>query len=230
MTLLLGPPGAGKTTLLLALAGKLDKSLRVSFLFILRRMFGVCNVYIWREDKRSSNHLIRNMKDVRSFNFFFYNWLIPITCPLPQNYIYTFFIYFQLCGDCAIFDGNLQVVGRIYSIAGNMLMRTDFRTLSSCSHLEMLLTTVTICMNLSLKEQARTSVNLTTTLGSLRFEKRWTLQHDVRVLVTNMVSIFMPMSCDWFRTVPGLMHLSYTWMHVFRSFCVSEVLTYELTD
>lgn len=30
MTLLLGPPGAGKTTLLLALAGKLDKSLRVS--------------------------------------------------------------------------------------------------------------------------------------------------------------------------------------------------------
>ncbi|MQM16819.1 hypothetical protein Taro_049778 [Colocasia esculenta] len=30
MTLLLGPPGAGKTTLLLALAGKLDKCLRVS--------------------------------------------------------------------------------------------------------------------------------------------------------------------------------------------------------
>jgi len=30
MTLLLGPPGAGKTTLLLALAGKLDKSLRVT--------------------------------------------------------------------------------------------------------------------------------------------------------------------------------------------------------
>ncbi|KAL7195891.1 hypothetical protein ACSBR1_036008 [Camellia fascicularis] len=30
MTLLLGPPGAGKTTLLLALAGKLDKNLRVS--------------------------------------------------------------------------------------------------------------------------------------------------------------------------------------------------------
>ncbi|KAL4180863.1 hypothetical protein AMTRI_Chr12g234470 [Amborella trichopoda] len=30
MTLLLGPPGAGKTTLLLALAGKLDKSLKVS--------------------------------------------------------------------------------------------------------------------------------------------------------------------------------------------------------
>lgn len=30
MTLLLGPPGAGKSTLLLALAGKLDKSLRVS--------------------------------------------------------------------------------------------------------------------------------------------------------------------------------------------------------
>lgn len=30
MTLLLGPPGAGKTTLLLALAGKLDKDLRVS--------------------------------------------------------------------------------------------------------------------------------------------------------------------------------------------------------
>lgn len=32
MTLLLGPPGAGKTTLLLALAGKLDRDLRVSFL------------------------------------------------------------------------------------------------------------------------------------------------------------------------------------------------------
>ena len=31
MTLLLGPPGAGKSTLLLALAGKLDKSLRVCF-------------------------------------------------------------------------------------------------------------------------------------------------------------------------------------------------------
>jgi len=30
MTLLLGPPGSGKTTLLLALAGKLDKDLRVS--------------------------------------------------------------------------------------------------------------------------------------------------------------------------------------------------------
>lgn len=42
MTLLLGPPGAGKTTLLLALAGKLDKSLRVSFFVILREM------YVWR--------------------------------------------------------------------------------------------------------------------------------------------------------------------------------------
>jgi ABC-type multidrug transport system ATPase subunit len=31
MTLLLGPPGSGKTTLLLALAGKLDNNLRVSF-------------------------------------------------------------------------------------------------------------------------------------------------------------------------------------------------------
>lgn len=30
MTLLLGPPRAGKTTLLLALAGKLDRDLRVS--------------------------------------------------------------------------------------------------------------------------------------------------------------------------------------------------------
>ena len=29
MTLLLGPPGSGKTTLLLALAGKLDSSLKV---------------------------------------------------------------------------------------------------------------------------------------------------------------------------------------------------------
>lgn len=29
MTLLLGPPGAGKTTLLLALAGKLDNTLKV---------------------------------------------------------------------------------------------------------------------------------------------------------------------------------------------------------
>lgn len=29
MTLLLGPPGSGKTTLLLALAGKLDKELKV---------------------------------------------------------------------------------------------------------------------------------------------------------------------------------------------------------
>ena len=70
MTLLLGPPGAGKTTLLLALAGKLDKSLRVSFLITLRRMFGVCNVHTLLEDKRSSNYSIRNMKDVRSFNCF----------------------------------------------------------------------------------------------------------------------------------------------------------------
>lgn len=31
MTLVLGPPGAGKTTLMLALAGKLDKDLRVCF-------------------------------------------------------------------------------------------------------------------------------------------------------------------------------------------------------
>ena len=30
MTLLLGPPGSGKTSLLLALAGKLDKTLKVS--------------------------------------------------------------------------------------------------------------------------------------------------------------------------------------------------------
>ena len=29
MTLLLGPPGSGKTTLMLALAGKLDSSLKV---------------------------------------------------------------------------------------------------------------------------------------------------------------------------------------------------------
>lgn len=29
MTLLLGPPGSGKTTLLQALAGKMDKDLRV---------------------------------------------------------------------------------------------------------------------------------------------------------------------------------------------------------
>jgi len=29
MTLLLGPPGSGKTTLLKALAGKMDKDLRV---------------------------------------------------------------------------------------------------------------------------------------------------------------------------------------------------------
>lgn len=38
MTLLLGPPGSGKTTLLLALAGRLDKSLKVlenfPFLFL----------------------------------------------------------------------------------------------------------------------------------------------------------------------------------------------------
>lgn len=33
MTLLLGPPGSGKTTLLLALAGKLDKDLKVRILF-----------------------------------------------------------------------------------------------------------------------------------------------------------------------------------------------------
>jgi ABC-type Fe3+/spermidine/putrescine transport system ATPase subunit len=32
MTLLLGPPGCGKTTLLLALAGKLDPTLKVRFL------------------------------------------------------------------------------------------------------------------------------------------------------------------------------------------------------
>lgn len=31
MTLLLGPPSSGKTTLLLALAGKLDKALKVIF-------------------------------------------------------------------------------------------------------------------------------------------------------------------------------------------------------
>ena len=33
MTLLLGPPASGKTTLLLALAGKLDSSLKVLFFF-----------------------------------------------------------------------------------------------------------------------------------------------------------------------------------------------------
>jgi len=36
MTLLLGPPGSGKTTLLLALAGKLDSTLKVSIDFELR--------------------------------------------------------------------------------------------------------------------------------------------------------------------------------------------------
>lgn len=34
MTLLLGPPSSGKTTLLLALAGKLDKDLKVDFFFL----------------------------------------------------------------------------------------------------------------------------------------------------------------------------------------------------
>ena len=34
MILLLGPPGAGKTTLLMALAGKLEHDLRVSFLLL----------------------------------------------------------------------------------------------------------------------------------------------------------------------------------------------------
>ena len=33
MTLLLGPPGSGKTSLLLALAGKLDKELKVQLFF-----------------------------------------------------------------------------------------------------------------------------------------------------------------------------------------------------
>ena len=33
MTLLLGPPGAGKTTFLQALAGKLDKDLKVTFFY-----------------------------------------------------------------------------------------------------------------------------------------------------------------------------------------------------
>lgn len=32
MTLLLGPPGSGKTSLLLALAGKLDSSLKVMWI------------------------------------------------------------------------------------------------------------------------------------------------------------------------------------------------------
>lgn len=153
-------------------------------------------------------------------------------CPLPQIYICTYFIHSQLCGDCPIFDGmgtcRLSVAfSRLLEIC---LWELIFELLSSCSHLEILPTTVIICMNLSLKEQVRTSVNLTTTLGSLRFEKRWTLQHDVRVLVTNMVSIFMPMSCDWFRTVPGFLHMSHTWMDVCRSFCVSEISTYELID
>jgi len=39
MTLLLGPPGSGKSTLLLALAGKLDKSLKVSWSVKLLTMF-----------------------------------------------------------------------------------------------------------------------------------------------------------------------------------------------
>jgi len=39
MTLLLGPPGSGKTTLLLALAGKLDRDLRVYSHFIFNILF-----------------------------------------------------------------------------------------------------------------------------------------------------------------------------------------------
>lgn len=35
MTLLLGPPASGKTTLLQALAGKMDKDLRVCYVFYL---------------------------------------------------------------------------------------------------------------------------------------------------------------------------------------------------
>jgi ABC-type hemin transport system ATPase subunit len=40
MTLILGPPGAGKTTFLLVFSGKLDKALKVEFLFFLMPLRG----------------------------------------------------------------------------------------------------------------------------------------------------------------------------------------------
>jgi ABC-type hemin transport system ATPase subunit len=40
MTLLLGPSGAGKTTFLLVFPGKLDKALKVEFLFSLMPLRG----------------------------------------------------------------------------------------------------------------------------------------------------------------------------------------------
>lgn len=39
LTLLLGPPGSGKTTLLLALAGKLDKDLKVKNMETILKLF-----------------------------------------------------------------------------------------------------------------------------------------------------------------------------------------------
>ena len=42
LTLLLGPPASGKTTLLLALAGKLDSSLKVLFFTLLKLSSWMC--------------------------------------------------------------------------------------------------------------------------------------------------------------------------------------------
>lgn len=66
MTLLLGPPGCGKTTLLLALAGKLDKSLKV---------LGTANIAPTCKCMISYTHIIDNT-EVEKHRLIQYNMIV----------------------------------------------------------------------------------------------------------------------------------------------------------
>lgn len=75
MTLLLGPPGSGKTTLLLALAGKLDKDLKVSTYFELLSPNPAKLPFLWIVVKTNAGNIRRLKYDLVIVQVLDFTWL-----------------------------------------------------------------------------------------------------------------------------------------------------------